>query len=54
MIGFYATCFLFVIVILGTLLKVVTGFNLLKLLRYLVASSCSSSPPPPPRPRCRG
>jgi len=35
MIGFYATCFLFVIVILGTLLKVASGFNLFKLLRYL-------------------
>jgi aerobic C4-dicarboxylate transport protein len=35
MLGFYATCFLFVVVILGTLLKVATGFNLLKLLRYL-------------------
>jgi len=35
MLGFYATCFLFVIVILGTLLKVATGFSLLKLLRYL-------------------
>jgi len=35
MLGFYATCFLFVIVILGALLKVASGFNLFKLLRYL-------------------
>jgi len=35
MIGFYTTCFLFVVVVLGALLKVVTGFNLFKLLRYL-------------------
>ena len=35
MLGFYATCFLFVIVVLGTLLKVVTGINLLSLLKYL-------------------
>ncbi len=35
MLGFYTTCFLFVIVVLGTLLKVTTGVNLLRLLRYL-------------------
>jgi aerobic C4-dicarboxylate transport protein len=35
MLGFYATCFLFVIVVLGTLLRLTTGINLLKLLRYL-------------------
>ncbi len=35
MIGFYTTCFFFVVVVLGALLKVVTGFNLFKLLRYL-------------------
>ncbi|MFH0242317.1 cation:dicarboxylate symporter family transporter [Streptomyces sp. HK10] len=35
MIGFYATCLLFVFVVLGTLLKLVAGVNLLALLRYL-------------------
>ena len=35
MLAFYATCFVFVAVILGTLLKVVTGMNLWQLLRYL-------------------
>ena len=35
MVAFYITCFVFVFVILGALLKVVTGINLLKLLRYL-------------------
>src|SRR4051794_20015405 len=35
MIAFYITCFLFVFVVLGTLLKVATGVNLLKLFRYL-------------------
>ncbi|GAA0982631.1 Aerobic C4-dicarboxylate transport protein [Nocardioides aquaticus] len=35
MIGFYVTCFLFVFLVLGTILKVVTGVNVLKLFRYL-------------------
>lgn len=35
MLGFYATCALFVFVILGTLLKVTTGINLFSLLKYL-------------------
>ncbi len=35
MLGFYATCFLFVFVVLGTILKVVTGVNILSLLTYL-------------------
>ena len=35
MVGFYTTCFFFVVVILGALLKVVTGLSLFKLLRYL-------------------
>ena len=35
MIGFYATCLLFVVVVLGTLLRVVAGMSLFKLLRYL-------------------
>ncbi len=33
--AFYVTCFLFVVVILGGLLKLVTGVNLFSLLRYL-------------------
>ena len=35
MIGFYLTCFVFVFVLLGTLLRVATGVNIFKLLRYL-------------------
>ncbi|MFJ6837706.1 cation:dicarboxylate symporter family transporter [Streptomyces sp. NPDC091209] len=35
MLGFYVTCFLFVFIVLGTLLRVVTGLNILTLLRYL-------------------
>ncbi|WP_088317587.1 cation:dicarboxylate symporter family transporter [Kineosporia sp. R_H_3] len=35
MLGFYATCLLFVVVVLGTLLRVVAGLNLFSLLRYL-------------------
>ena len=35
MIGFYVTCFLFVFLVLGTLLKAVTGVNVLSLFKYL-------------------
>jgi len=35
MFGFYLTCAIFVFVILGLLLKVVTGINIVKLLAYL-------------------
>ncbi|MET9319180.1 cation:dicarboxylase symporter family transporter [Streptomyces sp. NPDC003038] len=35
MIGFYATCLLFVFVVLGTLLRVCTGVSVFALLRYL-------------------
>jgi aerobic C4-dicarboxylate transport protein len=35
MAAFYITCALFIIVILGGLLKVVTGVNIFKLMRYL-------------------
>ena len=35
MIGFYITCALFVFVVLGVLLKVATGINILRVLRYL-------------------
>jgi aerobic C4-dicarboxylate transport protein len=35
MLGFYATCLIFVLLILGPMLRIVTGLNLLKLLRYL-------------------
>jgi aerobic C4-dicarboxylate transport protein len=35
MLGFYLTCALFVFVVLGAVLRVTTGVNLLKLLRYL-------------------
>ncbi|WP_395293533.1 cation:dicarboxylate symporter family transporter [Kitasatospora hibisci] len=35
MIGFYVTCILFVVVVLGTLLRLVAGVNVFTLLRYL-------------------
>ena len=35
MLAFYITCALFVIVVLGTILKVVTGMSIFQLLRYL-------------------
>src|SRR3954464_10540130 len=35
MLGFYVTCFLFVIIVLGLLLRAVTGVSILRLLRYL-------------------
>jgi aerobic C4-dicarboxylate transport protein len=35
MIGFYVTCFLFVFVVLGLLLKIVAGINIFALCRYL-------------------
>jgi aerobic C4-dicarboxylate transport protein len=35
MIGFYVTCALFVFVLLGALLKLTTGVNIFKLLKYL-------------------
>ncbi|MFD9061069.1 cation:dicarboxylate symporter family transporter [Kitasatospora purpeofusca] len=35
MIGFYLTCALFVVVVLGTLLRLVAGVNIFTLLRYL-------------------
>ena len=35
MLGFYVTCIIFVFLILGTLLKVTTGMNILSLFRYL-------------------
>jgi aerobic C4-dicarboxylate transport protein len=35
MIGFYITCVLFVFVVLGALLKLTTGVNILSLFRYL-------------------
>src|SRR6476646_2444618 len=35
MIGFYVTCALFVFVVLGTVLKVVTGVNVFSLFKYL-------------------
>ncbi|MFI1963746.1 cation:dicarboxylate symporter family transporter [Streptomyces pathocidini] len=35
MVGFYVTCLLFVVVVLGTLLRLVAGINLFSLLKYL-------------------
>jgi aerobic C4-dicarboxylate transport protein len=35
MTGFYLTCLIFVVLVLGTILRVVTGVNLFALLRYL-------------------
>ena len=48
MLAFYVTCLLFVIVVLGTVLRVVTGLSIFQLLRYLgrefllIVSSSSS------------
>ncbi|GGY48225.1 cation:dicarboxylate symporter family transporter [Streptomyces djakartensis] len=35
MLGFYVTCFLFVFVVLGILLRVISGLNILTLFKYL-------------------
>jgi aerobic C4-dicarboxylate transport protein len=35
MLGFYITCFLFIVVVLGTLLRLVTGLSIFKLMKYL-------------------
>jgi len=35
MFGFYLTCFLFVVVLLGAILKAVTGVNIFSLMKYL-------------------
>ncbi len=35
MLGFYATCLVFVFVVLGTILRVATGLSVFRLLRYL-------------------
>ena len=35
MLGFYITCFLFVVVVLGSLLRAVTGLSIFKLMKYL-------------------
>ncbi len=35
MIGFYVTCVLFIVVVLGVLLKLTTGVNIFALLKYL-------------------
>ena len=35
MVAFYLTCALFVVVVLGLILKLATGFNIFKLMRYL-------------------
>ncbi|AZA11948.1 cation:dicarboxylate symporter family transporter [Corynebacterium gerontici] len=50
MLAFYITCFLFVFVILGLILKIFAGFNIFKLVKYLareflliVATSSSES-----------
>ncbi|WP_414120694.1 cation:dicarboxylate symporter family transporter [Corynebacterium nuruki] len=35
MVAFWVTCILFIVVVLGTILKVVTGLNIFKVLKYL-------------------
>ena len=35
MVGFYVTCFLFVFIVLGTMLRVMAGMNILALFKYL-------------------
>ncbi len=48
MIGFYLTCLIFIVVVLGTLLRLVTGLNIFQLMKYLareyllIASTSSS------------
>ena len=54
MFAFYLTCALFIIVILGTILRLVTGFSIFRLLKYLgreylLIVSASSSEPALPR-----
>ncbi|WFB10748.1 cation:dicarboxylase symporter family transporter [Streptomyces sp. LX-29] len=54
MVGFYVTCLLFVFVVLGTVLRLVAGINILALLKYLAREfllilSTSSSEPALPR-----
>jgi aerobic C4-dicarboxylate transport protein len=55
MAAFYLTCIIFIVVILGGLLKVVTGFSIFKLMRYLgreyliIFSTSSSSEAALPR-----
>ena len=36
-VAFYITCILFVVIVLGTILKLVTGVNIFTLLKYLGA-----------------
>ena len=55
MLGFYATCFLFVVVVLGDPAQApVTGISIFSLLRTSAASSCSSCRRRRPRRPCRG
>src|SRR3712207_4556117 len=35
MLGFYLTCFLFIVIVLGALLRVVTGLSIFKVMKYL-------------------
>ncbi|MCT1367825.1 cation:dicarboxylate symporter family transporter [uncultured Kocuria sp.] len=35
MVGFYITCILFIVIVLGAMLKIFTGVNILKLMKYL-------------------
>ncbi|WP_269928307.1 cation:dicarboxylate symporter family transporter [Kocuria massiliensis] len=35
MVGFYITCILFIVIVLGAILKIFTGVNILKLMKYL-------------------
>ncbi|MEU9290623.1 cation:dicarboxylase symporter family transporter [Streptomyces sp. NPDC048275] len=35
MLGFYVTCFLFVFIVLGTMLRIITGLNILTFFKYL-------------------
>lgn len=54
MTAFYITCIIFIVVVLGALLRLVTGLNILKMMRYLgreylLIFSTSSSEPALPR-----
>jgi aerobic C4-dicarboxylate transport protein len=39
MVGFYVTCVLFVVLVLGTILRAASGISILRLLKYLAGSS---------------
>ncbi len=53
MLAFYITCFIFVFVFLGAILRFATGFSIFKLVSTWHGNTCSSLPPAPPSRHCR-